>query len=59
MLRRWIRELENARLGALPGNGRPHAEQTEIVVLRKEVARLKAERDILKKANAFFARDAT
>ncbi len=32
---------------------------SRIVALRKEVARLKAERDILKKATAFFARDAT
>ena len=46
-------------LGAFSGNGRPNAEQAEIVTLRKEVARLKAERDILKKGDAFFARDAT
>ena len=32
-------------------------EQLEIDQLRKEVARLKAERDILKKAAAYFARD--
>ncbi len=34
-------------------------ELSEIAALRKEVARLKAECDILKKATAFFARDAT
>jgi transposase len=33
-------------------------EQLEIDRLRKEVVRLKAERDILKKAAAYFARDA-
>jgi transposase len=59
VLRRWMRELEDAPVGAFPGNGRPSAEQSELVALRKEVARLKAERDILKKATAFFARDAT
>jgi len=32
-------------------------EQLEIDRLRKEEARLKAERDILKKAAAYFARD--
>jgi transposase len=32
-------------------------EQLEIERLRREVARLKAERDILKKAAAYFARD--
>ena len=54
-----MRELEDAPLGAFPGNGRPSTAQAEIVALRKEVARLKAERDILKKATAFFARGAT
>lgn len=33
-------------------------EQLEIERLRGEVAKLKAERDILKKAAAYFARDA-
>jgi transposase len=33
-------------------------EQLEIDRLRREVAKLKAERDILKKATAFFAREA-
>jgi transposase len=33
-------------------------EQLEIDRLRKEVVKLKAERDILKKAAAFFAREA-
>jgi transposase len=32
-------------------------EQLEIDRLRKEVTKLKAERDILKKATAYFARD--
>ena len=34
-------------------------EQLEIEKLRREVAKLKAERDILKKAAAFFAREST
>ena len=34
-------------------------EQLEIERLRREVAKLKAERDILKKAAAYFAREAT
>jgi transposase len=33
-------------------------EQLEIDRLRREVAKLRAERDILKKAAAFFAREA-
>jgi transposase len=34
-------------------------EQQEIERLRREVNKLKAERDILKKAAAFFAKEAT
>jgi transposase len=34
-------------------------EQLEIDRLRREVNKLKAERDILKKAAAFFAKEAT
>ena len=34
-------------------------EQVEIGRLRREVAKLKAERDILKKAAAYFAREST
>ena len=58
-LRRWMRELTAAPLGAFPGNGQQRADMAEIAALKKEVAKLKAERDILKKAVAYFARDAT
>ena len=34
-------------------------EQLEIAQLKREVARLKAERDILKKAAAYFAKEST
>ena len=57
MLRRWIREYEAASEGAFPGRGRPRPEQAEIRRLQREVARLKAERDILKKAAAYFAKE--
>lgn len=40
---------------AFPGNGQQKPEDTEITQLRREVARLKMERDILKKAAAYFA----
>lgn len=59
VLRRWMRELGAAPANAFPGHGRVSEEQAEIVALKKEVARLKPEREILKKATAFFARDAT
>ncbi|RDI34225.1 transposase [Gluconacetobacter liquefaciens] len=58
MLRRWIRELTATPTVAFPGNGQIGADLAEIAALKKEVAWLRAERDILKKAAAFFAREA-
>jgi transposase len=59
VLRKWVREAETDLAQAFPGNGQVKPEQLEVVRLRKEVAKLKAERDILKKAAAYFARDVT
>ena len=42
-----------------PGHGQMRPEQLEIDRLRREVSKLKAERDILKKAAAYFAREST
>jgi transposase len=41
----------------LPGQGQLRPEQLEIARLKREVTRLKAERDILKKAAAYFAKE--
>lgn len=56
VLRRWIREL-TVTPAAFPGNGHLCADLAEIAALRKEAARLRAEREILKRAAAFFARE--
>ncbi|EKF40023.1 transposase [Nitratireductor indicus C115] len=58
VLRTWVRELCADPQHAFPGHGQMKPEQLEIDRLRKEVAKLKAERDILKKAAAYFAKDA-
>ena len=58
VLRKWVREVSGDPQHAFPGHGQVKPEQFEIDRLRKEVAKLKAERDILKKAAAFFAREA-
>lgn len=57
VLRRWIKELTAYPGQAFPGQGQVKPEQQEIDRLRREVAKLKAERDILKKAAAYFARE--
>ena len=59
VLRKWVREVSGDPQHAFSGHGQVKPEQFEIDRLRKEVAKLKAERDILKKAAAFFAREAT
>ncbi len=55
-LENWVRL--NAR-GQLKGAGEKpvSAEQMELARLRAELARVKMERDILKKATAYFARE--
>jgi transposase len=50
---RWMRELTAAPAAVFPGNGQMRADLVEIAAQKKEVARLRAERDILKKAAAF------
>ncbi|SFH14302.1 transposase, partial [Methylobacterium gossipiicola] len=55
MLHRWVKQAAADPQHAFPGQGQMKPEQIEIDRLRKEVARLKAERDILKKAAAYFA----
>jgi len=58
-LRKWVKEFASDPSQAFPGQGQMKPEQLEIERLRREVAKLKAERDILKKAAAFFAREST
>jgi transposase len=60
MLRQWKRQTE-ARVGdplsdIFPGNGKVISQDEEIRRLRREVAVLREERDILGKATAFFAK---
>ena len=59
VLRKWVTGLEADPGSAFPGYGQMKPEQLEIERLRRENAKLKAERDILKIAAACFARDST
>ena len=59
VLRKWVKEFAADPGQSFPGHGQMKPEQLESERLRREVARLKAERDILKKAAAYFAREAT
>ncbi len=57
MLGRWKSELEAGSEHAFPGKGKMTPEKDELHRLRKENEQLRMERDILKKATAFFARE--
>jgi len=54
----WVKAEQEGKLGGA-GTKPVSAEQMELSRLRAEVARLKMERDILKKACAYFAKDST
>ena len=57
MLGRWIKEHESVDGQAFRGNGKLTADQLGIRQLREENRRLKMEKDILKKATVFFAKE--
>ncbi len=59
LIRSWKLALEATGDQAFPGQGKLPAIEEELRRLRAENKRLLAERDILKKATAFFAREAT
>jgi transposase len=52
----WVRLSEKGQLKGA-GDKPVSAEQMELARLRAELARVKMERDILKKATAYFARE--
>ena len=58
-LRSWVKEFADDPQHAFPGQGQMKPEQAEIARLKREVTKLKAERDILKKAAAYFAKEST
>ena len=55
LLSRWKREQQHDQDGAFPGQGHHTPEHAELRRLREDNHRLRMERDILKKATAFFA----
>jgi len=58
LLYRWRDQLSENGASAFSGPGRPKNDQlSELAKLKKENTALREERDILKKAAAYFARD--
>ncbi|MFC1510730.1 transposase [Candidatus Omnitrophota bacterium] len=58
LLYRWKDQIEQKGDESFRGSGRPRKDQqSEISKLKQELKEVKEERDILKKATAYFARD--
>ena len=55
-LRRWMAQAE-VEAGGGPEGALRRSEREELVELRRENQRLRSEREILKKATAFFAKE--
>ncbi len=57
VLRRWKKQLADDPQYAFPGKGRLKAPDDELRRLQRKLDRVTEERDILKKALAYFAED--
>jgi transposase len=57
VLRNWRDQFKTDSNEAFPGKGYMTPEKEELHLLRKENMRLRMEREILKKAAAFFAKE--
>ena len=56
LLHKWRKQLFDKTHEIFPGQGRLSPRDNELYKLRKELARVKMERDILKKAVAIFSK---
>jgi|SRR5579884_2532700 len=57
MLYGWVRQFKVEAREAFRGNGKLTAQDEEVRRLRRQLADVTEERDILKKATAFFAKE--
>jgi transposase len=57
VLRKWIKDAQANGHKAFPGRGKQRPDDAEVARLRRELAKTQAERDILKKAIAYFAKE--
>ena len=57
VLRRWIKELGSGATGKATDRPLKNEQSQEIERLKRELVRVKMERDIIKKALGYFAKD--
>jgi transposase len=59
VLKRWVDNTRQGRYEPKPGRPLKTDSQAELEAVKRELARVKMERDILKKALGYFAKDPT
>jgi transposase len=57
VLRKWVRDAQANGPAAFPGRGKQRPDDAEISRLKRELAKAQTERDILRKAIAYFAKE--
>ena len=57
VLRKWVKDAKAHGPQAFPGQGRMRPDDAEVARLKRELAKVRAQRDILKKAIAYFAKE--
>ena len=57
VLRKWVLNFKADPEQSFPGRGKMKPDDAEVARLRRDLAKTKAERDILKKAIAYFVKD--
>ena len=57
VLRKWVKDFKADPQQAFPGRGKMKPDDAEVARLKRELAKTRAERDILKKAIAYFAKE--
>ena len=59
VLGRWVREATADKHQAFPGRGQMKPDDAEVARLKRELAKTKAERDILKKTIGYLSKEPT
>ena len=57
VLKLWCQQLEEDKSEAFPGQGKMKPAEAELARLKRELTKVTAERDILKKALGYFAKE--
>ncbi len=55
-LYKWLNQASESKEGAFPGSGNLSPDETEMRKLKRKIADLEEENEILKKATAYFAK---